>query len=104
MHEDEKPYVAVRSGWMVQITPRNAAGWRGLGVWMLVLALLTLGLVAVVSTEPGDAVVLAVTGLFLLVTVGWCTLMIRWMLARSEIVDLKDIEAARRGRKDGWKG
>ncbi len=68
------------------------------------LALLTLGLVAVVSTEPGDAVVLAVTGLFLLVTVGWCILMIRWMLARSEIVDLKDIEAARRGRKDGWKG
>lgn len=100
MRDEEKPYVAVRNGWMVQITPRNAAGWRGLGAWLLALMVMTGGFVAVVSTEPGETVVLAITVLFLLVTVGWCILMIRWMMARSEIVDMKDLEAIKRGNKN----
>ena len=62
MREEEMPYVCVRNGWMVQITPRNAQGWRGLGAWLLALMVMTGGFVAVVSTEPGDAVVLATGG------------------------------------------
>lgn len=103
MRDEDKPYVALRNGWMVQITPRNAAGWRGLGAWLLALMVMTGGFTTLVSTEPGDTVVIALTGLFLLVTVGWCILMIRWMLARAEIVDLKEFQAIKRGQKSGRK-
>ena len=99
MRDDNKPYICVRNGWMVQITPRNAQGWRGLGAWLLALMVVTGVFLAVVSTEPSDAVVLAFTGVFVLVVIGWCVLMIRWMMARSEIVDIKDIEALKRERK-----
>ncbi len=98
MREEDKPYICVRNGWMLQITPRNAEGWRGMGAWLLALMVLTGAFVAAVSTEPGDAVVLAITGLFLLVVLGWTILMIRWMMVRSEIVDLKDFEAFKRQR------
>ena len=88
---------------MVQITPRNAAGWRGLGAWLLPFLVLAGVFTAVVSRELGDTVLFALTGLFLLVTVGLCILMIRWMLARAEIVDLKEFQAIKRGQKSGRK-
>jgi len=103
MCDEDKPYVALRNGWMVQITPRNAAGWRGLGAWLLPFLVLAGVFTAVVSRELGDTVLFALTGLFLLVTVGLCILMIRWMLARAEIVDLKEFQAIKRGQKSGRK-
>jgi len=103
MCDEDKPYVALRNGWMVQITPRNAAGWRGLGAWLLPFLVLAGVFTAVVSRELGDTVLFALTGLFLLVTVGLCTQMIRWMLARAEIVDLKEFQAIKRGQKSGRK-
>lgn len=103
MRDDDKPYICVRNGWMVQITPRNRQGWLGLGAWMLPFLLLTFGFTPLLSGETGEEVIVALAGLFLLVTVGWLVLMIRWMMARSEIVDLKDIEAMKRDRKKGGK-
>jgi len=103
MCDEDKPYVALRNGWMVQITPRNAAGWRGLGAWLLPFLVLAGVFTAVVSRELGDTVLFALTGLFLLVTVGLCIQMIRWMLARAEIVDLKEFQAIKRGQKSGRK-
>ena len=103
MCDEDKPYVALRNGWMVQITPRNAAGWRGLGAWLLPFLVLAGVFTAVVSRELGDTVQFALTGLFLLVTVGLCIQMIRWMLARAEIVDLKEFQAIKRGQKSGRK-
>ena len=99
MRDEDKPYVCIRHGWIVQITPRNAAGWRGLIAWMVLLALLTGGFVALTATEPGPDVMLAVTGAFLVLVTGWAVAMIRWMKARSEIVDMKDLEAFKRARK-----
>ena len=103
MCDEDKPYVALRNGWMVQITPRNAAGWCGLGAWLLPFLVLAGVFTAVVSRELGDTVLFALTGLFLLVTVGLCIQMIRWMLARAEIVDLKEFQAIKRGQKSGRK-
>lgn len=103
MRDEDKPYICVRNGWMVQITPRNRQGWLGLCAWMLPFLLLTGGFASLAESQPDATLMIALVGLFLLVTVGWLILMIRWMMARSEVVDLKDIEAMKRDRKKGGK-
>ncbi|OYX64225.1 MAG: hypothetical protein B7Y88_11680 [Sphingomonadales bacterium 32-64-17] len=99
MRDEDKPYVCIRHGWIVQITPRNGAGWRGLIAWMALLALLTGGYVALAATEPGPDVMLALAGAFLVLVAGWAWAMIRWMKARSEFVDMNDLEAFKRSQR-----
>lgn len=99
MRDEEKPYVCIRHGWIVQITPRNGAGWRGLGLWLLLLAVPTTGLVALSGAEHDPDVMTALTIGFLVIVAGWAVAMIRWMMARSEIVDMKDLEAFKRERR-----
>ena len=99
MRDEDKPYVCIRHGWIVQITPRNGAGWRGLGLWLLLLALPTVGFVALASAGLADGTMIWITILFHMVVIAWIWAMIRWMMARSEIVDMKDLEAFRRSQR-----
>lgn len=105
MRDEDKPFVCYRLGWRMKIMPRGGAGWRAFAGWMAILAVLT-GLFALgmATLPPGlgqGAAVIAYLGVSLI----WAIAMIRWMLARSEIVDLKEmLELKRRneagGRKD----
>lgn len=99
MSRSEKPFIAYRSGrWALSILPRTAAGWRALLVWMMTLAPVTGAFVWFASAEPkGPTLWLGVVA-YLAVLAGWSVCMVRWVLARSEIVDLEDLQAVRRER------
>jgi len=99
MCDEDKPYVALRNGWMVQITPRNAAGWCGLGAWLLPFLVLAGVFTAVVSRELGDTVQFALTGLFLLVTVGLCIQMIRGIWPAPRLSTSRNSRRSSAGRR-----
>lgn len=88
---DDKMFTCVKSGVSIRINPRNAAGWRALGLWMAAFfAMLTVFLVSVGRVHSGAATG-GLVALFLFVTAIWAITMIRWMLARSEMVDVQEL-------------
>lgn len=88
MREEDMPFICVKRGWQMNIKPRNAEGWRQLAFWMLALVMITAPFIWAMSTHPRPALV-AVFLLFYLGAVGtWTINMIRWMLARSQVIDL----------------
>ena len=91
MAEQDKPFVCYKSGWSLKITPRNAAGWRALLVWMLALALLTAPFVWLIARQHSDAQVAAYVTGYVLLTVGWSLTMMRWMYLRSEVIDIDEL-------------
>ena len=107
MRDEDKPFVCYKhGGWSMKIVPRNAAGWRATALWTLGL-LPTIGLfTAFLATEPGLAWEIAAVAILLLATLVWVVAMIRWMKARSEVVDMEDLlrlkrEADRQRARDG---
>ncbi len=104
MPEEEKPFLAVKNGWSMQITPRSAAGWRALGLWLVAAGLLTCAFVWVVSGAGDDrdrSGALVATALFVLAMTGWAAAMIRWMYARSEVIDVRKLaDQQRRSRSN----
>ena len=103
MREEEKPFVCYRRGrWQIKIEPRGAAGWRAMGLWIAALLLGQLLLIALTARlDDGDYE--WVIGLCsLLLTLGWVIAMLRWMLARSEVVDLdQQSRPKRKGTQGG---
>lgn len=99
MSRSEKPFVAYRSGrWGLTIVPRTAAGWRAFLVWMATLVPLTGAFLWFASAEQkGPALWIGVAA-YLIALAGWSVCMARWMLARSEIITLEDLQAFRRER------
>lgn len=96
MQEEHKPFICVKQGWSMKIVPRGAAGWRSFGMWMMgfgiVLAIFT---VTTPRLEDRDFQAGAVVA-FLSATAIWAVAMIRWMLRRSEIVDLNELMEIKR--------
>jgi hypothetical protein len=96
MTEDEKMFTCVKSGMNIKINPRNASGWRALGLWMAaflaVLGLFLLGMDRTTSAAMHGGM----TVLFVLATAIWAIAMIRWMMARSEMIDVKELLAIKR--------
>jgi uncharacterized membrane protein len=114
MRDEERPFICYQqSKYLFQITPRNAAGWRAMGLWMLPYFAATAVLVAITakmdaSGASATAINLAAVLPFLLGTAIWCIAMIRWMKARSQIIDAKAVakfqqeqerQAKKRGRR-----
>ena len=96
MAQDEKMFTCVKSGLNIRINPSNAAGWRALGLWMAAFfAMLAVFLVSVERVQ-GGAGAGGLTALFLFVTAIWAVAMIRWMMARSEVIDVKELLALKR--------
>jgi hypothetical protein len=97
MRDEDKPYVCYRQNkWLFQISPRGAEGWRGLAMWMIPLFAATGVFVAVVAKmeqSGASAAAINLTGTlpFLIGTIIWSIAMIRWMLARSEIIDTNEV-------------
>lgn len=86
---------------MMKISPRSAKGWRGLGMWLASYLAATGMVVAIVATMDkkgvsATAINLFVTVPFLIGTVVWSVFMIRWMLARSEIIDTNEVMKIKR--------
>lgn len=96
MRDEDKPFVYYKTGSGVKISPRNAAGWRALAVWMGAFFGATGVFVwaTAVADKAGwsDSKVLVFLTLpFLFVTAVWVFAMIRYMKARSEIVDVDSL-------------
>lgn len=98
MRDEEKPFVCYRQGWSIRIVPRTSAGWSAFGVWMAFLGLMVAAFIAILSVLPGDAAQLAVVVGFLAATGIWALAMIRWMLARSEVIAVNELLDLKRQR------
>lgn len=92
MRDQDKPFICYKKGWTVEITPRNAAGWRALGLWLLPLFALTGLFVWILARgerlglDTSDLLLIAILG-FLPAVAVWAITMIRWMVARAEIIE-----------------
>lgn len=96
MRDEDKPFVYYKTGSGFKISLRNAAGWRASAVWMFAFFGATGILVwATVAAEKAgwedSKMLLLVTAPFLCVTAIWVFAMIRYMKARSEIVDMDSL-------------
>lgn len=105
MSDDRKMFLCVRSSkFSMKITPQTAAGWRAFGYWMLAFFVLT-GLMVwgTVALEAkgfgGDQIAWRVVVPYVIATLAWTVSMVRWMCARSDIIDLADIAAWKRERE-----
>ncbi len=101
-YAEPKDFLAVRAPYSLQITPATPRGWRATLLWVLALLVphifLTVWAIAVDETPQEKWVliallpILAVNGLTV-----WA--MIRWMLARAEVVTPDEILRKKRGPK-----
>lgn len=98
MREKDKPFICYKWGWSMKIVPRNAAGWRMFGLWMVSLVPLVVAFTAAMATELGPQAEIVIVIAFLAATAVWAVAMIRWMLARSEIVRLDELLELKRER------
>jgi hypothetical protein len=92
MRDEDKPYICYhQSWWNMRIVPRNAAGWRGLGLWMLpffgATAVFSAIVVEMEKKGASDAIIIfAMTVPFVIGTIIWSVAMTRWMKARSQVI------------------
>lgn len=91
-------YTYHRSRGSIQIVPANRAGWLGLGAWLLALLAGTGLFIWIMANIASGPAMTAATIIFLLASILWSIAMIRWMKARSEIVDLDELLAIKRER------
>ncbi|MCC6926330.1 hypothetical protein [Novosphingobium sp.] len=106
MADSDKPYICYKSGLSMKITPRNAAGWRGLIAWLAGLTIPTGLFVWLMASNPTAGQATAATTGYVLATLGWAAAMARWMYVRSEVVDMnellrlrEELQRDRRGRR-----
>jgi hypothetical protein len=94
MRDEDKPFICYKQGWNIKITPRNGEGWRALAFWMLALLTPTFAFIpfaAHYDDTPQEYIVLWAVVPMLLVTGVITVAMIRWMMARSEIIDVNGL-------------
>lgn len=91
MAEQDKPFICYKSGWNLKITPRNAAGWWALALWMLIFAAPTALFVWLMTLRLSDARIAAIVTGYVLFNVLWGLAMLRWMYLRSEVIDMKEL-------------
>lgn len=99
MREEDKPFICYRKGrWSLHFVPRNRFGWMALAGWVVALLVITLALIWAVVSQLGEGPTASITLLIgiSLIAIGWTIAMIRWMLPRSEIINLDELTAAKR--------
>jgi hypothetical protein len=97
MRDQDKPFICYRNGkWAIRIQPRNAAGWKAMALWLLALVPGVVLFAMVMANEPSRSATTATVILYLLFMALWAALGIRWMLARSEIIDVEALLAIKR--------
>ena len=98
MRDEDKPFVCYKQGWNMKIVPRNADGWRAFALWLAALGALIGLFIGALALGLGQSGEIAAVVIFLLLTGAWTFAMIRWMLARSEVIDLADLVELKRMR------
>jgi hypothetical protein len=100
MRDADKPFIAYRQGrWGLKIVPRGAAGWWAFILWMLSLVPVAVLFIVGISREPEGAALIALIGGYVAALVIWGVVMVRWMLARSEVVQIEDLLALKREKE-----
>ena len=97
----KKDFIAYKGRMSLKITPQTPRGWRYLGAWMLGLLVLMIPFVVVaiaVDDTPNEHYILWAVGPSLLLTFGGIWVMTRWMLARSEVIDMDEIAQWKRDK------
>jgi hypothetical protein len=102
MRNEEKPFVCYKGGGL-KIVPRNAAGWRALGVWLASYFIATASFLVIATHSPETMAIYMTIG-FLIFTLAWIVAMTRWMLARSEVVNLNELLELKRELKARKRG
>ena len=99
MRDEEKPFICYKSGrWSFKIEPRNAEGWRATALWLLGLIPIVGSSMWITASRPGGMLLWLCVGLFAVAMLLWAVAMIRWMKARSEIIDIDDLLQIKRER------
>lgn len=88
---DSPRFVCVKHGWSRKIMPVNGAGWRALIAWMLAMGVIAGIFVWVMSRLQSPAMITGVTAIYVIAMGAWAIAMIRWMMARSEVIDVADL-------------
>ena len=103
MRDEDKPFICYKQGWNMKIIPRNREGWRLFALLMLPFFAMT-GLFVWFSFQAerygwsdNSIALFAVLG-FLPMTLLWTVALIRWMLARSEIIDVNGLLEIKRAQ------
>lgn len=98
MRDEDKPFILYKSGFGFRIVPRNAAGYRATFVWLLSLVPVVGAFIYAMSqVEDGISVAIAIA-LYTAAMLTWVILGVRWMKARSEVVDMRELLEIKRER------
>jgi hypothetical protein len=87
MRDEDKPFVCYKRGLSLKIQPRNAEGWRQFGLWMMAIGPMTCLFIWAMSTHPRPVQIAVYVTFYVAAMLTWAFNMVRWMLARSEIID-----------------
>ena len=101
MSEPEKMFVAYRTGrGTISIVPRTTGGWRAFIVWMLMIAPMTALFAWFAGTEPEGVALWFGLAAYAALIILWAICMVRWMLARSDRVDMDEFYAFKRHKEE----
>lgn len=98
MRDEDKPFICYKQGWSMKIVPRGTAGWWAFCLWIAGFTLVLAGFLAGIASLRGENAKIAATAGFLAVTAVWALVMTRWMLARSEVVNVNELLDIKRER------
>lgn len=106
MRDEDKPFVLYRRGpGNFNIVPRGRKGWALMGLWLALLLPLVVAFGIYAEAHEGQPEFFIALAVFLAAMLVWTIAMIRWMKARSEVVDVgrmldlkRQQERKRRGR------
>jgi hypothetical protein len=99
MRDEEKPFICYKTGrWSFKIEPRNAEGWRATALWLAGLIPIGGSSMWITANRPTGILLWLYIGLFTVAMLLWAVGMIRWMKARSEIVDIDELLQIKRER------
>ncbi len=104
MRDEDKPFVLYRRGpGNFNIVPRGRKGWGLMGLWLILLVPVVAAFAIYAEGREGEPEFFVALGLFLAAMLVWTVAMVRWMKARSEVVDVGQMlemkrEAERKGR------
>lgn len=107
MRDADKPFVMYRrSRYNFNIVPRGAKGWVQLAIWLALLVPPTVAFEIYAETREGTREFYVALGLYLLMAAIWTLALIRWTMARAEVIDVEKLlreqrkSQAKQGRKN----
>jgi hypothetical protein len=99
MQDKEKLFVCYRTGrWGMRIVPHGAGGLLATLGWMIALAPIVVLFIWALNNASSNGLIALTIGLYILALLGWVFAMVRWMKARSEIVDMEELLDLKRER------